>query len=135
MTTYSIFKTLHAPTGIENAVYCNFINEKDQNLITSGTNQLQIYKLNLETPSDPTSKTLINKKLKFELVKSFQLFGIVSGVAKCRYGSMKKDALVIAFSDAKLSIIFYNELTGDLDTLAMHYFEDEIESVNELLFF
>ena len=120
MTTYSLFKTLHAPTGVENSIYCNFLNEKEQNLITSGSNQLQIYKL--------INSDVDSKKLKFELIKNYQLFGTISGIAKCRYGSMKKDALIVSFMDAKVSIISFNELNGEIDTIGMHFFEDEIES-------
>jgi cleavage and polyadenylation specificity factor subunit 1 len=124
MTTYSLFKTLHSPTGVENAIYCNFLNEKDQNLITSSANYLQIYRLNSELLDKTT-----NRKLKFECIQNIQLFGTISSMAKCRYSNMKKDAIIITFIDAKVSIIEYNELTGELDTLAMHYFEDEIETV------
>lgn len=127
MATYNLFKTLVAPTGVENAVYCNFISDKDHNLITACANNLTIYRLNPDL-----LKLNDNRKLKFECIQSFQLFGTISAISSCRYGSMRKDALVLAFLDAKLSIVEFNEQTGELDTVSIHYFENEIESVCKL---
>jgi len=116
---FSIYKTVHPPTGIENALFCNFINSKDRNLITTSANILQVYRLN---PDDNKSK-----KLKFECIESFTLFGNVSTLASCRYGSMTKDALILAFDDAKISIVEYDSFNGDLTTLSIHYFENEMD--------
>lgn len=91
---FSIYKTVHQPTGIENAIFCNFINPKDRNLITAAANVLQVYRLNAEDNK--------SKKLKFECIETFTLFGNVSTMASCRYGSMVKDALILAFDDAKV---------------------------------
>lgn len=43
---FGIYKTLLHSTGIDNAVYCNFINSQDMNLITASNNVLKVYKLN-----------------------------------------------------------------------------------------
>lgn len=42
---------------------------------------------------------------------------------------MQKDALMLAFADAKISIIEYDTVLGDLSTLSIHYFENELEAV------
>ena len=44
-----------------------------------------------------------SKKLKFECIETFTLFGNVNAMASCRYGSMMKDALILAFDDAKVN--------------------------------
>lgn len=124
---FSIYKTIHQPTGIENAIYCNFINPTHKNLITSSANILQVYRLN----ADDTK----SKKVKFELAETFTLYGNVSAMASCRYGSMIKDALILAFDDAKLSIVEYDSFNGDLTTLSIHYFENEMEAVIFFLFY
>jgi cleavage and polyadenylation specificity factor subunit 1 len=120
---FSFFKTIHEPTGIDNSVYCHFMSSDEQNIITSSANLLQIYRLN----SDPSSDCKNNKKLKLELVGTFNFYANISAITHCRFASMVKDALIIAFADAKLSIVEYDTYCGDLKTLSIHYFENEIE--------
>lgn len=92
---FSIYKTLHPPTGIDNSVFCNFVSSKEQNLIVSSANKLQIFRLNPESSK--------NKKLNLECVDTFHLYGNISCMKSCRYGSMVKDALILAFEDAKVN--------------------------------
>ena len=96
---YSVHKTVHQPTGIDDAVYCNFINDKDDNLITFSANRLQVYRI----CADKKNKS---NKTKLEFIESFYLYGNIAAIKPCRYGVMKKDALILAFTDAK--VIFDN---------------------------
>ncbi|CAF0847441.1 unnamed protein product [Brachionus calyciflorus] len=123
---FSLYKTVHPPTGIDNSVYCNFRNANENNLITSSGNRLNVYKFYPYTIN--TSDETKTNKLKLELVESYYLYGTISSVKSCRYGNMNKDALIIAFIDAKLSVVEYDEDQCDLITLSIHYFEDEIET-------
>ena len=45
---YALYRQLHPVTGIEHCVYCNFIDIEEKNLVISGVNQLQIYRLSSE---------------------------------------------------------------------------------------
>ena len=92
---YTLHKTVHPPTGIDNALYCHFISAHENNLITFSANKLQVHRITLD-------KSKLNKT-KLEFVQSFQLYGNICAIRSCRYGSMKKDALVLAFADAKAS--------------------------------
>jgi cleavage and polyadenylation specificity factor subunit 1 len=92
---FSVYKTVHPPTGIDNSVHCYFINSNEQNLITSSANRLNVYRL----VPDPMNST----KSKLECVETYYLFGHICSIKPCRYGNMNKDALVIAFADAKVS--------------------------------
>ena len=95
---FGVYKTVHPPTGIENSIYCNFLGPNERNLITTSVNRLQVYRLNHESNK--------SKKLKLECMETFNLFGNVSTMASCRYGSMNKDALILAFDDAKVRPFF-----------------------------
>jgi cleavage and polyadenylation specificity factor subunit 1 len=93
---FSVYKTVHPPTGIDNSVYCYFINNHEQNLITSSANRLQVYRLNADYASS-------SKKLKLECLETYTLHGQICSIKACRYGNMTKDALIIAFADAKVT--------------------------------
>ena len=91
---FSVYKTVHPPTGIDLSIHCNFFNSKDQNLVIASANRLHVYKFN----PDHTK----NKKLKLECVETFNFYGTITAIKCCRYGSMTKDALILVFSDAKV---------------------------------
>lgn len=96
---FTVFKTVHPPTGIDCSVYCNFLSAKEQNLITASGSKLQVYRFNV----DPNSKA---NKLKLECFETFNFYGTICCMKSCRYGLMQKDALVLAFSDAKVLFSF-----------------------------
>lgn len=121
---HSIYKTIHSPSAIDNSVFCYFRSSSENNLITSNANRLNVYRF--YTFKEPCENNQTKSSLnKLELVESFLLFGTVSSIKSCRYGNMNKDSLIIAFKDAKLSIIEYDEKFCDLKTISIHYFEDE----------
>lgn len=92
---FSLFKTAHAPTAVDLAVNCSVLGAHENNLVTASGNKLQIYRFKF----DPAAKS---SKLKLECFDSFYFYGSICGLKACRYGSMQKDALVIAFADAKV---------------------------------
>lgn len=96
---FSVYKTVHPPTGIDNSVFCYFINSKEQNLIISNANRLQIFRLNPDLNKQ--------KKQKLECIETFNFYGNIVAMKSCRYGSMTKDALVLAFDDAKVQLFFF----------------------------
>jgi len=80
----------------------------------------QVYRLNPDYNK--------NKKLRLECIETFNLYGTIIAMEKCRYGNMTKDALILVFADAKLSIVQFDNYTGDLMTLSIHYFENELQT-------
>lgn len=46
----------------------------------------------------------------------------------------QRDALLLSFRDAKLSLVEYDLDTHDLKTLSLHYFEEEEIRVNNFIF-
>uniref|UniRef100_A0A8C0UTX3 RSE1/DDB1/CPSF1 first beta-propeller domain-containing protein n=1 Tax=Cyanistes caeruleus TaxID=156563 RepID=A0A8C0UTX3_CYACU len=61
---------------------------------------------------------------RLELLASFSLFGNVMSMASVQLAGAKRDALLLSFKDAKLSVVEYDPGTHDLKTLSLHYFEE-----------
>lgn len=118
---FSIFKTIHPPTGIEHAVWARFLSAQENNLILTSANYLYVYRIN-------------NQTTKFECLHTFTLWGNICSITPCHVSPSSsssslipsKDALFLSFMDAKLSLIEFDPAIQDLKTLSMHYFEDEL---------
>ncbi|GFS30200.1 cleavage and polyadenylation specificity factor subunit 1 [Nephila pilipes] len=112
---------MHPPTAVEHCLYCNFYNSWEQNLLIAGASVLRIYRLVPETELPVTGEP----KLKLECVQVFTLFGNVMSMKAVRLTNSPRDALLLSFKDAKLSLVEYDPCTHDLKTLSLHYFEEE----------
>ncbi|KAH1178426.1 cleavage and polyadenylation specificity factor subunit 1 isoform X1 [Mauremys mutica] len=127
---YAVYRQAHPPTGVEFSMYCNFFSNAERNLVVAGTSQLYVYRLNHD--SEPSTKGDRNTahaegkghKEKLELVASFSFFGNVMSMASVQLAGAKRDALLLSFKDAKLSVVEYDPGTHDLKTLSLHYFEE-----------
>lgn len=64
-------------------------------------------------------------KCKLECAASFTLFGNVMSIQSVNLANSPRDALLLGFQDAKLSVVEYDPETHDLKTLSLHYFEEE----------
>ena len=42
---YAVYRQAHTPTAVEFSVYCNFISNKEKNLVVAGTSQLCVYRI------------------------------------------------------------------------------------------
>ncbi|KAJ3609793.1 hypothetical protein NHX12_024303 [Muraenolepis orangiensis] len=124
---YAVYRQAHTPTAVEFSVYCNFISNKEKNLVVAGTSQLYVYRIihDVETTSKadkaPDAKT---RKEKLEQVASFSLFGNIMSMASVQLVGANRDALLLSFKDAKLSVVEYDPGTHDLKTLSLHFFEE-----------
>uniref|UniRef100_A0A3Q1FIY4 Cleavage and polyadenylation specificity factor subunit 1 n=1 Tax=Acanthochromis polyacanthus TaxID=80966 RepID=A0A3Q1FIY4_9TELE len=124
---YAVYRQAHTPTAVEFSVYCNFISSKEKNLVVAGTSQLFVYRIIHDVES--TSKTdkssdSKSRKEKLEQVASFSLFGNVMSMASVQLVGANRDALLLSFKDAKLSVVEYDPGTHDLKTLSLHFFEE-----------
>ncbi|CAG5883736.1 unnamed protein product [Menidia menidia] len=125
---YAVYRQAHTPTAVEFSVYCNFISSQEKNLVVAGTSQLFVYRIihdvestsKADKPSD--AKT---RREKLEQVASFSLFGNVMSMASVQLVGANRDALLLSFKDAKLSVVEYDPGTHDLKTLSLHYFEEQ----------
>ena len=62
-------------------------------------------------------------KMRLECVRSWRLNGCVQSLAKVRLANSPRDALLLSFLDAKLSVVEYDPETHDLKTVSLHIFE------------
>uniref|UniRef100_G3P1X3 Cleavage and polyadenylation specificity factor subunit 1 n=1 Tax=Gasterosteus aculeatus TaxID=69293 RepID=G3P1X3_GASAC len=124
---YAVYRQAHTPTAVEFSVYCNFISSKEKNLVVAGTSQLYVYRIihdvEVTTRRHATSDSK-SRKEKLEQVASFSLFGNIMSMASVQLVGANRDALLLSFKDAKLSVVEYDPGTHDLKTLSLHYFEE-----------
>lgn len=116
---FSLCKQTRVPTCVEHAVYCYFINRVEKCLVVAGVNNLRVYRL------VPTDMTCQPPKTKFECLAQYTLFGNVMGLQFVTLCPSSPDALLLSFSEAKFSLVEYDNDTHGLRTLSMHYFEDD----------
>nr|XP_013802067.1 PREDICTED: cleavage and polyadenylation specificity factor subunit 1 [Apteryx mantelli mantelli] len=82
------------------------------------------YGVSLNSLTNGTTVFPLRHKEKLELVASFAFFGNVMSMASVQLAGAKRDALLLSFKDAKLSVVEYDPGTHDLKTLSLHYFEE-----------
>ncbi|XP_064124324.1 cleavage and polyadenylation specificity factor subunit 1 isoform X1 [Loxodonta africana] len=127
---YAVYKQAHPPTGLEFSMYCNFFSNSERNLVVAGTSQLYVYRLSRDaealTKNDRSTEGKAHRehRERLELVASFSFFGNVMSMASVQLAGAKRDALLLSFQDAKLSVVEYDPGTHDLKTLSLHYFEE-----------
>lgn len=124
---YAVYRQAHPPTGIEFSLYCNFFSSEERNLVVAGTSQLYVYRLLRNVESATKGEKILDAKGhkdKLELLASFSLFGNIMSVANVQLAGAKRDALLLSFKDAKLSVVEYDPGTNDLKTISLHYFEE-----------
>ncbi|MCJ8745996.1 hypothetical protein PDJAM_G00136680 [Pangasius djambal] len=124
---YAVFRQAHHPTAVEFSVYCNFISSEEKNLVVAGTSQLYVYRIIHDYESSAKSEKSSDGKShkeKLEQVASFSLFGNVMSMASVQLVGTNRDALLLSFKDAKLSVVEYDPGTHDLKTLSLHFFEE-----------
>ncbi|KAG8441693.1 hypothetical protein GDO86_010758 [Hymenochirus boettgeri] len=124
---YAVYRQAHPPTGLEFSMYCNFFSNSERNLVVAGTSQLYVYRLNHDCESTSKGEKGLEVKThkeKLELMASFSFFGNVMSMASVQLAGAKRDALLLSFKEAKLSVVEYDPGTHDLKTLSLHYFEE-----------
>jgi cleavage and polyadenylation specificity factor subunit 1 len=133
------------PTAVSHAVHLPFLTPKANNLVVAKNSLLQIFELKStsETASDdaansgiagplldtelvdvPLLRTEITAKL--VLVGEFALAGTVISLARVKALNTKSKAevLLVAFRDAKLSLVEWDPETYNLHTVSIHYYEN-----------
>lgn len=63
--------------------------------------------------------------MRLELLDSFELFGNIMSLQSVSLNNSPRDALLISFMDAKLSVVQHDPDNHELKTLSLHYFEED----------
>lgn len=133
--SYNFFNQVIPPTGVELCLSARFTSEDDINLIVAKTNVLEVYALHRHEDSKDGVISLRGEEPKdappyagtqhsMRLVLSSSLFGNIESMAAVRFPGTSKDALLLSFRDAKISVLEFDIATNDLRTISLHYFED-----------
>src|SRR3990167_2586108 len=107
-------KGLSLPSGVENCVCAHFTSENDENLIISKTTVLEIYKILPQATG---------QRYRLQLVSIYTLYGTIRSMDVIRLPS-GRDNIILAFPDAKVSILEWNSETNDIGIVSMHYYEE-----------
>lgn len=134
------------PTAVSHAITLPFIAPKSNNLVVAKNSLLQIFELKstlAQVPADgdagvenagalpdtevvdvPLQRTENTAKL--ILVGEFPLAGTVISLARIKalHTKSKAEALLVAFRDAKLSLVEWDPETYNLHTVSIHYYEN-----------
>lgn len=145
---FSICKQTHLATGVEFSVTCRFFHNYEENIVTAGANVLKVFRIIPDVAANTTEKytgrlmvfRLLDiwvgniiilltdnrpPKMRLECMNTYQLFGNVMSLQSVSLSGSQRDALLISFKDAKLSVVQHDPDTFELKTLSLHYYEEE----------
>ncbi|XP_035792501.1 cleavage and polyadenylation specificity factor subunit 1-like [Anopheles albimanus] len=124
---FSLCKQPHEATAVEFSLTCHFFNHSEKSLVTGGANVLKVYRIIPD--ADPATRDKYSAtrppNMKLECMASYRLFGNIRSLQSVSLAGSQRDALLISFPDAKLSVVQFDPDNFDLKTLSLHYFEDE----------
>ncbi|CAI4232020.1 unnamed protein product [Auanema sp. JU1783] len=125
---YSFLSETDDSTTVNFSAYGKFLPGKGSGnqLLTIGSKFLRIFRTNPYALVPPAnSGDDWEQKTKLECVFKTKLFSPVKSLATSKFPSLDAEAILLAFDDAKLSIVTIDEKERKLNTLSMHSFEDE----------
>ncbi|KAK4499059.1 hypothetical protein PRZ48_009571 [Zasmidium cellare] len=113
------YTELAPPTAVTHAVALPFLHPTANNLVVAKTSLLQVF-----TVTRPAAE---NASEKLVLVGEYSLAGTVTAIARVKTIDTKTgaDALLLAFKDAKLSLVEWDQENHRLSTISIHYYEGE----------
>ncbi|KAI4613398.1 mRNA cleavage and polyadenylation factor subunit [Alternaria ethzedia] len=134
------------PTAVSHAISLPFVHSRSNNLVVAKNSLLQIFELkatttevtpgggnesenaaaNLDTEAADVPLQRTESTAKLVLVGEFPLAGTVISLARVKALNTKSkgEALLVAFRDAKLSLVEWDPETYNLHTISIHYYEN-----------
>eukprot|EP00200_Dunaliella_tertiolecta_P007602 CAMPEP_0202380718 /NCGR_PEP_ID=MMETSP1127-20130417/30588_1 /ASSEMBLY_ACC=CAM_ASM_000462 /TAXON_ID=3047 /ORGANISM="Dunaliella tertiolecta, Strain CCMP1320" /LENGTH=233 /DNA_ID=CAMNT_0048979471 /DNA_START=52 /DNA_END=750 /DNA_ORIENTATION=+ len=137
MANTCFFREVHPPTGVTAAVSGFFTHTASAqhptpNLIIARTTVVDVFEVRSGSPDDSQAAWSAAPHSaaqggKLELMGHFPLCGVVESMVmlKSRSPGIQRDALMLAFRDAKLCVLEWDTSSHDLRTTSMHFFEGD----------
>jgi len=116
------YTELVAPSGVTHAIYTSFTSATASNLIVARTSLLQIFSL---------KQLNGGQEAKLVMVAEYNLSGTITAMAPVKTMTSRSggDAVLVAFRDAKLSLVEWNPEQYNIATISIHYYEgDDLHS-------
>ncbi|KAI8072997.1 CPSF A subunit region-domain-containing protein [Gongronella butleri] len=147
MSAYTIHKELFPPQTVEHVQRGHFTSPHAVNLIVAKDSLLQIYRFVEYVPRPPDNTTTApdqeayppliplgndaTTSARLELVSQYKLNGSIASMGVIRTtsprGKQGCDSLLLAFDDAKMSLLEWSPETNSIVTVSLHYYErDEL---------
>ncbi|PSN69708.1 protein CFT1 [Corynespora cassiicola Philippines] len=140
------YTELAPPTAVSHALNLPFLSPKSNNLVVAKNSLLQIFELkstvtevasgtdegaenvaaNLDTEAADVPLQRTENTAKLVLVGEFPLAGTVISLGRVKVLNTrsKAEALLVAFRDAKLSLVEWDPESYNLNTISIHYYEN-----------
>lgn len=116
------------PTGVTHALALPFLSPTSRNLIVARHSLLQIFSTQTSTISHGTSSgSERGQNTKLVLIDEYPLSGTVTSLGRVKIIASKSggEAILVAFRDAKLSLIEWDPERHGIATVSIHYYENE----------
>lgn len=120
------YTELLPPTAVTHAVSLPFLDSSANNVVVAKTSLLQIYRIAQAQPH-AIDEDQDGSKPKLVLVDEYSLAGTVTSIASIKLLNTESggDAILIAFKDAKLSLVEWDPDNYRISTVSIHYYEGE----------
>lgn len=118
------YTELLPPTGVTHALAVPFLAATSNDLIVVRTSLLQIYSLHKVT-SHAEGADAQQELTKLLLEKEYSLSGTVTGLCRVKVLNSRSggEAVLVAFRNAKLSLIEWDPERRSISTISIHYYE------------
>ncbi|KAI9367816.1 CPSF A subunit region-domain-containing protein [Aspergillus egyptiacus] len=123
------YKELLPPTGVTHALSVAFLSAAANNLVVARTSLLQIFSLRtVHSTSEHLEDRSVHqgqKAGKLVLEREYSLAGTITGLCRIKLLNTKSggEAILLAFRDAKLSLVEWDPERHGISTISIHYYE------------
>jgi cleavage and polyadenylation specificity factor subunit 1 len=143
--TRSVYRELLQASGVDFCLEAHFTSATDTNLIVVKNTNVEIYTLvepdlykndSSLTSSQTSSRVprgtngINSSAARLVLHEAYSLYGKVADIKVLRLPTHSRDCLVVAFAEAKIVVIEWDQTRNKVSTVSMHYFEDRRDKVS-----